>query len=154
MTGQACLTSSTRPRPDWAPRSSPRWFRTCADGSPGVARSRTEPVSGSSHGFGPSNPARFNQRTRCISAGATGARIAAFEGTAFVFGKSAPDSGVLAGLDCPFQAGLNDLAATADGFCVFDLEKSRAGVPDREEHLRVLVEAASAVAPSHQDRAP
>src|SRR5450631_1205912 len=149
MTVQACRTGSTRPHPAWAPRSSPRWSRTCADGSPGAARSRTEPLCGSSRGFGrsgPSNPSR----TDCSSAGATGPGIATFEGASFVLGQSAPDSGVLAGLDGPFQAGLNDLTASADGFGFLYLEERRAGVPDGEEQLRVLVQAGSAVAPCHQ----
>ena len=79
-----------------------------------------------------------------------GAGSSAFQGAPFVLGQSTPDSGVLAGLDSPFQAGLNHLAATADGFCFFYLEKRGAGVPDREEQLGVLVQAGSAVAPSHQ----
>jgi hypothetical protein len=73
------------------------------------------------------------------SAGATGPGVSAFEGAAFVLGQSAPDSGVPAELGCPYQAGLNDLTATADDFCVFYLEKGGAGVPDREEELRVFV---------------
>ncbi len=41
-----------RPRAGWAPRSSPRWCRTCAGGSPGNGRSRAEPSCGSSRGSG------------------------------------------------------------------------------------------------------
>src|SRR5450759_343051 len=152
MTGQDCRRGSTRPPPVWAPRSSPRWFRTCADESPGAARSRTEPLCGSWRGFGrssPSNPSNPLNR-RCRSARATGPGIATFEGAPFVLGQSAPDSGVLAGLDSPFQAGLNDLTATAYGLGFFYLEKRGAGVPNREEQLGVLVQAGSAVAPSHQ----
>src|SRR5665647_565296 len=149
MTGQACRKGSTRSLPVWAPRSSPPWFRTCADESPGAVRSRTEPLCGSSRGFGRSSPKSLSRRG-VSSPGATGPGIATFEGAPFVLGESTPDSGVLAGLDSPFQAGLNDLTATADGFGFFYLEKRGAGVPDRKEQLGVLVQAGSAVAPGHQ----
>src|SRR5665811_46234 len=149
MTGQACRRGSTRPPPVWALKSSRRWFRTCADESPGPARSRTEPLSGSSRGFGRSSPS-IPSKTGLSSPGATGPGIAPLEGAPFVLGQSAPDSGVLAGLDSPLQAGLNDLASTAYGFGFFYLEKRGAGVPNREEQLGVLVQAGSAVAPSHQ----
>jgi hypothetical protein len=79
--------------------------------------------------------------------------MSAFHGVPFVLGKSTPNSGVLAGLECPYQAGLHDLATTADGFSLFNLEKRGAGVTNREEQLRALVHAGSAVAPSHQNRA-
>jgi len=42
----------------------------------------------------------------------------------------------------------------AYGFRRFDLEESRAGVPDREKQLGIIIEACSAIAPSHQFRAP
>jgi len=88
------------------------------------------------------------------SAGSSGSGIAALECAPFVLGQPTPDPGVLTGLDRPLQAGLNDLATTAYGLGFFDLEQGWACVPDREEQLRVLVQAGSAVAPSHQDRAP
>ena len=86
----------------------------------------------------------------CDLAGATGTGISAFEGVSFIRGQSTPDSTVLAGRAGPFQAGLNHLAATADDLCLFHLEKRRVGVPDREKQLKVLAQASSAVAPSHQ----
>jgi hypothetical protein len=86
--------------------------------------------------------------------GTTGTGIAAFEGTPFVRGKSAPDPIILAGLKSPAQAGLNDLTVTADDLCLFDLAKRRAGVPDGKEQLGVLVQAGSTVTPRHQDLAP
>src|SRR5674476_1137644 len=153
MTGQACRRGSTRPPPVWALKSSRRWFRTCADESPGPARSRTEPLSGSSRGFGRSSPS-IPSKTGLSSPGATGPGIAPLEGAPFVLGQSAPDSGVLAGLDSPLQAGLNDLASTTYGFGFFYLEKRGAGVPNREEQLGVLVQAGSAVAPGHQNGLP
>jgi hypothetical protein len=83
-----------------------------------------------------------------------GAGISAFQGVPFVLGQSAPDSCVLAGVDGPTQAGLHDLTATADNSCLFDLVKRWVGVSYREEQLRVLVQAGSTVAPSHQNRPP
>jgi hypothetical protein len=67
-----------------------------------------------------------------------GAGISAFQGVPFTLGESTPDPCVLAGVDGPTQAGLHDLAATADNFCLFDL-KRWVGVSYREEQLRVLV---------------
>jgi len=84
------------------------------------------------------------------SAGGAGSGRAALEGVPFVLGQSAPDPGVLAGLDGPFQAGLSDLAASADGLCLFDLETRGAGGSDREEKLGTLVRAGSTVTPSGQ----
>jgi len=76
------------------------------------------------------------------------------ECAAFILGWSAPDSGVLAGLDSPFHAGVNHLASTAYGLCFLDLEKRGASVPNGEEQFRVLAEAGSTITPRHQDRAP
>jgi hypothetical protein len=75
--------------------------------------------------------------------------IAPVESPPFIGGQPTPDSGVLTGLDSPSQALSNDLTATADGLRRFDLEKRRTGVPDREEQLGALVQARSAMTPSH-----
>src|SRR5664279_4019270 len=149
MTARGFPRASTRLPPAWAPRSSRPWFRTSAGVSPGAARSRTEPLCGSSRGFGRSSRS-IPSRTASRSARSTGPGISAFEGASLVFGESTPDSRVLAGLDGPFQAGLNDLTATAYSLGFFYLEKRGAGVPDGEEQLGVLVQAGSAVAPGHQ----
>ena len=92
--------------------------------------------------------------SRCSSAGVTGAGGTTFEGTPFVFGQSTPDPCILAVLHGPSQAGLYDLTATANDLRLFDLAKRRAGVPDRKEQLRVLVQADSVISPSHRNRAP
>jgi len=84
------------------------------------------------------------------STGPSGAGIAALEGTPFVFGQTTPDAGVLAGLDGPFQAGLNHLAATAHCLRLLDLEKCRASVPDGEEQLWVFLQAGRPVTPAHE----
>ena len=56
-------------------------------------------------GSGPTNPSKkWGNR-----ASATVSGVAACEGSPFVLGQSAPDSGVLTGLNSPFQAGLNHL---------------------------------------------
>ena len=68
-----------------------------------------------------------------------GAGISAFQGVPFVLGQSAPDSGVLAGVDGPAQAGLRNLTVTADNFCLFDLVKRWVGVSYREEQFGVLL---------------
>ena len=56
------------------------------------------------------------------AAGAAGASSAAFQGPAFVSGETAPDTAVLAGLDGPAQAGVNDFAAPADDLRLFGLD--------------------------------
>jgi hypothetical protein len=66
-----------------------------------------------------------------------GGGVAASEGAAFFLGQSAPDSGILTGLDGPFQAGLSDLASTAKVLGLFGLQKRRLAVPGREEQLGV-----------------
>jgi hypothetical protein len=71
-------------------------------------------------------------------AGETGSGIASYESAPFVVGQTAPDSGVLALVDGPFQAGFTDLAATAYRLGLLDLEQGGAGAPDREEELGVL----------------
>jgi hypothetical protein len=93
-------------------------------------------------------------KTGCTWVGTSGTGIAALDGTSFVRGQSAPDPILLAGLNGPTQAGLNNLTATADSLGFFYLEKRGAGVPDREEQLGVHAEASSTITPSHQDRAP
>jgi len=84
-------------------------------------------------GSGPANPSKNG----CNWVGTTGTDIAAFEGTPFILGQSAPDPGALAGLHGPTQTGLNNLAPTADGLGFLYLDKRGAGVPDREEQLGV-----------------
>ena len=96
------------------------------------------------------SPARRGRACGAGSAGATGAGVAALEGAALVLGHAAPDTGVLAGLDGPLQAGVDHLTPAADGLGLLDLSDRRAGVPNREEQLGVLVEAGSAVAPVHE----
>ena len=60
-----------------------------------------------------------------------------------------PDPRVRTGLHGPSQTGVNDLAAAADGLCLFDLDKRRSSVADREEQLGVLAQARRAVSPRH-----
>ena len=74
-------------------------------------------------------PQRLNRRD--------GRGVAASEGAAFFLEQSAPDSGILTGLDGPFQAGLSDLASTAKVLGLFGLQKRRLAVPGREEQLGV-----------------
>ena len=75
--------------------------------------------------------------------GAAGAGGPALECATLVLGQAAPDAGVLAGLERPLQAGVDHGAATAHGLRVLDLLQGRAGVPDREEQLGVLVRQAA-----------
>jgi len=86
---------------------------------------------------------------RAGSAGATLAGRAALERAALVLGQTAPDARVLTGLDGPLEARVDDRAAAADSLGLVDLQQRRAGVPDGEEQLGVLVETRCAVAPIH-----
>jgi hypothetical protein len=108
------------------------------------------PWSSANPGSGPTNPSKkWGNRASTTVSG-----VAACEGLPLVLGQSAPDSGVLTGLNSPSQAGLNHLASTADGLCFLCPDKRGAVVPDRKEQLGVQAEAGSTVTPSHQDRAP
>ena len=49
----------------------------------------------------------------------------------------------------PLQACVSNLASPADLLGLFNLEEGRAGVPDREEQLRILVQTGGTVAPIH-----
>jgi hypothetical protein len=71
----------------------------------------------------------------------TGTAPSAFEAAPLVVGQPAPDPRVRTGVHGPSQAGVNDLAAAADGLCLLDLDKRRPGVSDREEQLGVLTQA-------------
>ena len=90
----------------------------------------------------------------CDSAGLTSACIPASQGASFVPGHTTPDSRVLAGVHRPCQTGLRDHTVTTDDLRLFDLQKRRVSVPNREEQLGTHVQACGAVAPRHQDRAP
>src|SRR5262249_29877805 len=67
----------------------------------------------------------------------------------FVLAHAAPDAGVLAALDRPFQAGFHHRAASAYLFGLVDLEQGRPRVADGEEQLRVHLTAGGVMAPVH-----
>src|SRR3954452_9058009 len=75
--------------------------------------------------------------------------LTALQCASLVLGESTPDAGVLAGAQGPVQARLHHRAAAAHGLGLLDLHDCRAGRPDREEQLRILVPAERAVAPVH-----
>jgi hypothetical protein len=56
---------------------------------------------------------------------------------------------ILAGFQRPLKARVAYVATSADLLRLFDLEQGRAGVPDREEQLRVLIQTGGTVAPIH-----
>jgi len=56
---------------------------------------------------------------------------------------------ILTSFQRPLQACVSYLATPADLLGLFDLEKGRAGISDREEQLRVLIQAGGPVAPIH-----
>ena len=78
-----------------------------------------------------------------------GPGVAALERAALVLAQPAPDTVVLSGLERPGEALLAHVAATAHLLGLLDLEDGRTGVADREEQLRVLVEASRTMAPIH-----
>src|SRR3954454_9700912 len=69
----------------------------------------------------------------CASASPASPSVAALERTSLVLGQPTPDAGVLAGLQRPLQAGVDNLAASTDRFGLVDLRQGGPGVPDREE---------------------
>ena len=91
------------------------------------------------------SPGRGRGVRRC----ARGSGPSALECAPLVLGQSAPDARVLASAQRPVQARLRHGATAAHGLRLLDLHEGRAGRPDREEQLRVLVPAERAVAPVH-----
>src|SRR3954471_10365777 len=77
---------------------------------------------------------------------------AALQGAALVFAHAAPHAGVLAGLQGPLEAGVDNGAAPANTLRFLDLKEGRAGVSNGEKQLRVLVKAGCAVTPIHADQ--
>ena len=87
---------------------------------------------------------------RLTSGGADArAGVAALERATLVLAEATPHAVVLAGLEGPGKTLLAYLTATADLLGLLDLEDRGTGVADREEQLRVLVEACGAAAPIH-----
>jgi hypothetical protein len=86
------------------------------------------------------------------SGSAAGARCPALQGAALIFAHSAPDAGILAGLESPLQAGVHYRATAAYTFGFLDLEEGGSRIPDGEEQFRVLLEARCAVTPIHADQ--
>jgi hypothetical protein len=58
---------------------------------------------------------------------------------AFGFGQAAPHAGILAGAECPVQAGGDDVTSPTHSFCGFDLLQGWACGSDGEEQFRVLM---------------
>src|SRR5579875_2332347 len=157
MTAGGCRRISTPPAPASGSRSCGRSCRTCVLRSAGHGCSRTALRCASWRGCGTSldrdgTAARRTRGPREVFggaqrgrnfvgvrlSGAAGAGVAALQGAALVLGQPAPDAGVLAGLQRPLQAGVDDLAATAHLFGVLDLLQGGSRVADGEEQLRVL----------------
>ncbi len=79
------------------------------------------------------------QHVQGLLGSAAGPGCAALERAALVFAQAAPNSGVLAGLDGPLQAGVYHLAAAADALRFLNLKQGGPCIADREEQLRVFV---------------
>ena len=92
-------------------------------------------------------PAR--RLTRRSGGADAGAGVAALQRPTLVLAESTPHSVVLAGLQGPGQALFAHVTTTAHLLGLLDLEDRGSGVADREEQLRVLVEACRAAAPIH-----
>ncbi len=78
-----------------------------------------------------------------------GACVATLQRTSLVLAESAPDTVVLPGLEGPCEALFAHVAASAHLLGLLDLQDRGPGVADREEQLRVLVEARGTVTPIH-----
>src|SRR5699024_9295217 len=85
------------------------------------------------------------------SAGAAGASGAALECPTLVLAQSTPDSCILTGFQGPLQAGLCYFTAATYGLRFLNLKQGGSGVADREEELRILIEACCTVSPIHGD---
>jgi hypothetical protein len=76
-------------------------------------------------------------------------RGAALQRSPLIFAETAPDTMILTSFQRPLQACVSDLASPADLLGLFYLEEGWAGIPDREEQLRILIQASGPVAPIH-----
>ena len=74
---------------------------------------------------------------------------AALERAPLILAHTAPDAGVLATLNRPLQAGLDDRAAPAHLLGLVYLEQRGTGIPNGEEQLRIHVLAGGVVTPVH-----
>jgi hypothetical protein len=108
------------------------------------------PVRSAWRGPPASSPPRWPRRWRscCPSCSRTRSSTrspttlaGALEGATLVLGQPAPDAGVLVGGQRELEALLADVAASADALGGVRLLDGRAGRPDREEQLGVLVGA-------------
>ena len=97
----------------------------------------------------PRSISRWTEGVRASGRAHPGPGVAALEGAPLVLAEAAPHSMVLASLQRPREALFAHLAASAHLLGLLDLEDGRTGVADREEQLRVLVEALGTVAPIH-----
>src|SRR4051794_20292469 len=77
------------------------------------------------------------------------AYAAALYRPALVLGQTAPDTGVLTGLEGPHEALVSHRATAADRLGLVDLKQGGASVADGEEELRILVTAGCFVTPVH-----
>src|SRR5699024_2695294 len=80
-----------------------------------------------------------------------GASRAALERPTLVLAQSAPDSCILTGFQGPLQAGLCYFTAATYGFRFLNLKQVWPGVADREEELRILIDACCTVSSIHGD---
>src|SRR5439155_26791090 len=71
----------------------------------------------------------------------------ALDGAPLFLAHPAPDAGVLTAVEGPPHALVGSRTTPADRLRLLDLQQGRAGRPDREEQLRVLIAAGSMVAP-------
>ena len=85
------------------------------------------------------------------SAGAASASCTTLESAALVLTQTAPDSRILTGFEGPLKAGLCDFTTATDSLCFLNLEQRGSGVADREEELRILIEACCTVSPIQGD---
>ena len=83
-----------------------------------------------------------------------GASVAALECATFVLAEAAPYAVVLARFEGPGKALFAHVTASADLFRLLDLKSRRAGIADREEQLRVLIETRGAASPVHDGNDP
>src|SRR5690242_8023934 len=78
---------------------------------------------------------------------------AALHQATLILAHPAPDAGVLTGVERPLEALVGHGAALTDRLRLLHLQQCRAGRPNWEEQLRVLIAAEGMVAPvRHGDR--
>src|SRR5690625_4338309 len=87
--------------------------------------------------------------TTGLTSGAASPGTASLESATLNLSEPTPPARILAGIQCPLQAGFPHRATLAYRFGLIYLHEGRAGVSNRKEQFGVLIEAGGLTTPIH-----